>query len=337
MRLGWLTAPLLPMVAAFALAQVAPAPDAPPAEIVQSSAGAPLTRADLQSMKDAVNLYFVARSGHDRLVPDLTSADCSITEDSVEQTVQSFTAGEKQPLNVGILLDASLAEQRSLPLDQQALAAFLPRLLQRGDEAFAISFDVNVDLLSDLTGSRRKLQRAVESAGINSSTGNYANGTLPPIGKAKGTLLYDAIYLAANMLRHEPGRKVLIVLTSGVDQGSRKNRQEAIETAQRANAAVYVVLARDGGIDGVLEDSAGTPVRKVAEATGGRLFNTGGNGRKIQAALDEITAEVRGGYRAGYTPAAPAAAGAYRSVRVICRKNGKWVHVQVRQGVYGNR
>ena len=145
------------------------------------------------------------------------------------QTLKSFVAETNQPLTLGILLDTSGSQERVLPLEQEAGSQFLERVLRHKDEAFLLSFDVNVDLLQDFTNSARELAHAMDKAQINTAGGNGARGipglgggTVPTIGAPKGTLLYDAINLAANeKLNQETGRKAIILLTDGEDEGSR--------------------------------------------------------------------------------------------------------------------
>src|SRR5260370_41264714 len=76
-------------------------------------------------------------------------------------------------------------------------------------------------------------------AGLGAVTGN---------GQARGTLLYDAVYLAAHdKLHQEAGRKILILLTDGGYQGSQETLKTATEAAQKANAIIYVILIADRG------------------------------------------------------------------------------------------
>ena len=185
-------------------------------------------------------------------------------EDEKPQQLKSFTAQSDLPLSIGILLDTSLSQERVLPDEQKAASAFLRRILRPTDEAFLISFDVTVDLLADWTSNPDDLKRALDAAQINSSSGNYANGTLPSITKPKGTLLYDAVYLASNdKLRQESGRKAMVLLTDGQDEGSDEKLQSAIEAAQKADAVVYVLLISDSGIYGTLDFSSDGAMRKA--------------------------------------------------------------------------
>ena len=344
-------------VAASVLGQIAPAPDAPPTAPISSQPSHQIepyrpkqSNLKLRSTTNLVSLYFVARNalalngqdadghasnGNGALVTNLNEKDCHIYEDNVRQTMQGFSAETRLPLTLGILLDTSLSQQRVLPREQQAASAFLRQILRPGDEAFLLSFDVTVNLLADFTGSPGQLEHAMSETQINASSGNFANGTLPTIGRAKGTLLYDAVYLASHdEMRHETGRKAIIVLTNGQDEGSQENLRSAIEAAQKSDVIVYVLLISAPGIDGMLDLSGTGAMRKFAEATGGRVFRIGSDGKKMKAAFQEIESELRTQYQASYTPSNQIMDGAFRSLRVECQQNGKQLRIQARKGYY---
>ena len=282
-----------------------------------------------------VDLFFVVHDKAGKLVSNLTQADCNVFEDDKQQKLRSFAAQSDLPLSIGILLDTSVSQERVLPDEQKAAAAFLRRILRPTDEAFLISFDVTVDLLADWTGSPADLKQALDAAQINSSSGNYANGTIPSITKPKGTLLYDAVYLASNeKLRQESGRKAMVLLTDGQDEGSEEKLQAAMEAAQKADAVVYVLLISDPGFYGMLDFSSDGAMRKLVEATGGEVFPIGKNGKKLPAAFDTIESQLRTEYQATYTPSNTVQDGSYRRIRVACRQNGQPLKVQARQGYY---
>ena len=168
------------------VAQVAPSPDAPP----QGPAGDPNQDdqqqpvATLKVNVNLVSLYFTVHDKHGALIPHLTKDDFNVLEDKAPQKIKNFTAETDQPLTLGILLDTSGSQQNVLPLEQQAGAAFLSRVLRSKDEAFLISFDVNVDLLSDYTSNAHALARAMDKAEIN--TGSGGRWADMPIGHAPG-------------------------------------------------------------------------------------------------------------------------------------------------------
>ena len=307
------------------------APETPTVTHSAASSGIPTLHVSV----NLVNLFFVVRDKSGKLVPDLTRSDCNVFEDDKPQKLKTFTAQTDLPLSIGILLDTSVSQERVLPEEQKAASAFLQRILRPTDESFLISFDVTVDLLADWTSNPDDLKRALDAAQINSSSGNYANGTLPSITKPKGTLLYDAVYLASNdKLRQESGRKAMVLLTDGQDEGSDEKLQSAIEAAQKADAVVYVLLISDPGIYGTLDFSGNGAMRKLVEATGGEVFPIGKNGKKLPAAFDAIEKQLRTEYQATYTPSNAALDGSYRHIRVACQQNGQPLKVQARQGYY---
>ena len=248
----------LPGLVPAGWAQLAPSPDAPPVSTAPDTTPVQEAVATLKLSVNLVDLFFTVKDKEGNLVPHLTQNDCTISEDKVPQKLKSFVAETHLPLTLGILLDTSGSQQRVLPLEQDAGSQFLDRVIKSKDEAFLLSFDVNVDLLQDYTNSPRLLARAMSKAEINTAGGNGAGGmpgagggTIPTIGDPKGTLLYDAVYLASReKMNQEAGRKAMILLTDGDDQGSRVKINEAIAAAQKANVIIYTILIADRGFYG---------------------------------------------------------------------------------------
>jgi len=292
-----------------------------------------------------VDLFFTVKDNKGNLVPHLNQQNCSVQEDKAPQTLKSFVAETNQPLTLGILLDTSGSQQRVLPLEQQAGSQFLEQVLRSKDEAFLLSFDVNVDLLQDFTNNPRLLAHAMNKAEINTAGGNGAGGIpglgggpVPIHGDPKGTLLYDAIYLVANeKLNQEIGRKAMIILTDGEDEGSRTKIGDAIAAANRNNIIIYVILIADrafyGGFGfGYTGYSA---AKRISDETGGRIIDVGNNGPKLQAAFQQIEDELRTQYVASYTPSNTKQDGSFRHITVDCKGDaGENLKVQVRKGYY---
>ncbi len=330
-----------PLVSPAAWAQLAPSPDAPPVSTAPPPAPEDQSVATFKLQVNLVDLFFTVKDKNGNLVPHLTEGDCSVTEDKAPQTLKHFMAETNQPLTLGILLDTSGSQYDVLPLEQQAGSEFLDRVLKAKDQAFLLSFDVNVDLLQDFTNSAHLLTRAMSKAQINTAGGNGAagipgagGGTVPTYGTPKGTLLYDAVYLAANQkLNQETGRKAMIILTDGDDQGSNTKINDAIAAAQRSNAIIYVILIADTGFYGNfgMGYSGYSAAKKMADETGGRLINVGNNGKKLQAAFQQIEEELRTQYVASYTPTNAKLDGTFRHVAVSC---GNGMKVQVRKGYF---
>jgi VWFA-related protein len=222
-----------------------------------------------------------------------------------------------------------------LPLEQESGATFLRDVLTPKDEAFLISFDINVDLLADYTNRASDIKRALDKAQINTGAGT---GSVTGNGTPRGTLLFDAVFLAANeKLRQEAGRKVLVLLTDGGDQGSQETLKTATEAAQKANAIIYVILIADhafygGGFGSInLADSGARDMDQLATATGGRVINVGHDGKRLEDAFNQIQDELRTQYLASYTPTNGKADGTYRKIDLSC---GKGLKTQTRKGYY---
>ena len=332
----------LPGLSAVGWAQLAPSPDAPPVSNAPAPSPDETAVATLKMNVNLVDLFFTVKDKNGLLVPHLTRNDCTITEDKEPQTLKNFVAETNQPLTLGILLDTSGSQQNVLPLEQDVGAQFLQRVLRSKDEAFLVSFDVDVDLLQDFTNSPRELAHAMGKAEINTAGGNggagipgAGGGTVPTVGDPKGTLLYDAINLAANeKLNQESGRKAMIILTDGEDQGSRTKIGDAIAAAQKSNVIVYVILIADRGFYGGFNMGyyGYSAAKRISDETGGRLIDVGNNGKKLEAAFQQIEDELRTQYIASYTPTNAKLDGTFRKIAVQCQGDG--MKVQVRRGYY---
>src|SRR5580658_2725682 len=202
-----------------------------------------------------VSMLATVRDKHGHLVNNLTRDDFVLEQDGHPQTITYFTRDSDLPLALGLLVDTSMSQRRLLDQERDASHAFLDHVLRVDkDKAFIIHFDYEVELLQDLTSSRPKLEAALDQIGApefsnssNSSSGGDGGGDHGSHGHGGGgTLLYDAIYLASNeIMKKQQGRKAIIVLTDGVDRGSKETLLDAIATAQRADTLVYSILFAD--------------------------------------------------------------------------------------------
>jgi VWFA-related protein len=321
-------------------AQDAPSPDAPPPPSHAPAAAPEPMGPDAPTLKVNVNLVNVYFSVRDKngFVTSLRKDDCQVAEDHNSQVIKRMTQEKNLPLTIGILLDTSGSQTNVLPLEQDSGARFLREVLTPKDEAFLISFDVNVDLLSDFTDSPRELARAINKASINSASSSAGvpgiGGGPFPTSNPRGTLLYDAVYLAAHdKLQSQTGRKVVIILTDGQDEGSQLKIKDAIEAAQKANVIVYPILIADREqylMAGEMYMGS-SAMGALAQATGGRVINVGNSGRRLEDAFDQIQDELRTQYLLSYTPTNKNADGTYRKIELDC---GKGFKVQARKGYY---
>jgi VWFA-related protein len=312
-----------------------------------------------------VNLLATVRDNHGKIISNLAKDDFVLEEDGRPQTITYFSRESNLPLTLGLLVDTSLSQRRVLGQERNASYSFLDQMLREKDSAFVIHFDREVELLQDLTSSRKKLESALglleEPKASDSSGGTPGRRGIP--GRA-GTLLYDSVYLASNEeMRKQQGRKALIILSDGVDAGSKESLVTAIESAQRADTVVYSILfadeesrARPGGFGGVggigrrrgmggggrgggsryprQERPDGKKIlERISKETGGRLFEVSKK-QPVGDIYAQIEEELRSQYSLGYGPSAEAGPG-YHKILVTTKQ--KDLIVQTRDGYYVDR
>jgi VWFA-related protein len=311
-----------------------------------------------------VNLLATVRDNHGKIISNLAKDDFALAEDGRPQTITYFSRETNLPLTLGLLVDTSLSQLRVLDQERSASYSFLDQMLREKDLAFVIHFDREVELLQDLTSSRKKLESALgllEAPKAPDSNGG-APGRRGILGRA-GTLLYDSVYLASNEVMKKPqGRKALIILSDGVDAGSKESLVTAIESAQRADTVVYSILfageetrTRPGGFGGIggigrrggmggggrggprnprQERPDGKKIlERISKETGGRLFEVSKK-QPIGDIYVQIEEELRSQYSLGYTPGSEPGQGYHK---ILLTTKQKDLIVQTRDGYYADR
>jgi VWFA-related protein len=282
--------------------------------------------AQIRVQVNLVNLFATVRDKHKAIVTGLKMDDFQVLEDGQPQQITNFSVESNLPITLGLLIDTSGSEYFMLSAEKEAASRFLGRVMRKGDLAMVISFDVDVDLLADFTDDRSRLDRAINRAQINApgSSAIIAQGPLPTSGHG-GTNFYDAVYLAAHdKLAEETGRKAVVVLSDCEDTGSKLRLQDAIESAQRTDSVVHILLvAADGGDQNV--------ARKLSEETGGRMIVVRSE-KNLEQAFDQISEELRSQYTIGYVPTNKARNGAYRKIKVEMKN--KEYSALTRRGYY---
>ena len=294
---------------------------------------------DLPTIKvdvDLVNLMFTVRNKNNALISTLKKEDLTVYEDGKPQTTKYFTRETNLPLTLGLLVDVSGSQETLIPQEKYAAGQFFDQVLKPKDMAFLISFGADAELLQDSTSSAKLLKRGLEGLRLSTSVGGLHPGPVPTSAKQKGTILYDAVYLAANeKLKNEVGRKAIVLITDGVDYGSSYKLKDAIEMAHRADTIIYSIYYVDqrayygrgmtfgGGGDGDL--------KKMSEETGGRLFHVGRN-NTLEDIFKQIQEEMRSQYALAYSPTNEQRDGSFRKLEI--RPADKTLKVQARKGYY---
>lgn len=322
--------------AVLALVLTAAAQDSPP----QQDSSPQKEDKSVETFKvsvDVVNVFFNVKDGHGGLISGLKKEDFQMLEDGASQTIKYFSSESNQPLTLGILIDTSPSQLRVLGMEQEVGAQFLRQVMTPKDLAFLISFDTNVDLLQDFTSDTRQLRQAMRKARIGGGEvdlGGVGGNPVPTMGPRGGTNLYDAVYLAArDELAQETGRKAMILLTDGGENGSKVSLADAIEAAQKADVICYVLLVEDRALyyqQGWSFPGTGA-VKKIAEQTGGRAIEVGNKPEKLKEAFDQISNELRSQYNIGYTSTNTRKDGSFRKIEI---KSNQGYKIQARRGYY---
>jgi len=316
-----------------------------------------------------VNLLATVQDKHGKIVSTLTREDFTLNQDGHPQTIRYFAKETDLPLTLGLLVDTSMSQRRVLDQERSASHDFLDQVLREDkDKAFIIHFDREVELLQDLTSSRDKLYNALgllETPQHNHDSGSDSPDSGAPGGRRSshggGTLLYDAIYLASNeLMTKQQGRKALIVLSDGVDRGSKETLGSAVEAAQRADTLVYSILFKDdeaysrgggfgfpGGMGGGGMGRHGGGGRypqeprpdgkkvleQISKETGGELFEVSKK-QSISQIYSSIQEELRNLYNLGYTPDKADSSTGYHKILLTTKQ--KDLVVRTRDGYYAN-
>jgi VWFA-related protein len=198
---------------------------------------------------NVVNVLATVRNKQGQLVNNLTKDDFKLEDDGRPQTIRYFARVTDLPLTLGLLVDTSLSQRRVLEQERTASYTFLEDLLREWkDKAFIVHFDTEVELLQDLTSSRPKLEAALQKLEVPDARQQQTGGSNDPSQThwGGGTKLDDAVFLASDeLMSKQQGRKAIIILSDGVDQGSKVSLNRAIEAAQRSDTLVYTILFAD--------------------------------------------------------------------------------------------
>ncbi len=264
-----------------------------------------------------VNVVFTVADKKNRLIIDLTKDDFQVLEDNKPQTVRFFSRETDLPLRIGVLIDTSNSIRERIRFEQEAAIDFLDATLRPGkDKAYVVAFDVESQLVQDYTDDMEKLSQGIRNLQAGGGTG-----------------LYEAIYFACKekMLFFPPPepylRRVMILVSDGLDNQSEHTREEALAMAQRGEVTIFAISTNRSGLalrgDKVL--------RYFAEQTGGRAFFPF-EAADLAANFQEIARELRSQYSLGYVSSNPARDGTFRTITIEAREKG--THIRAKPGYF---
>lgn len=269
---------------------------------------------------DLVNVQFSVTDRRGRFIPGLKAEDFVLEEDGKRQDILHFDRENELPLTIGMLIDTSPSVQPVFAEEKETAVAFLESLLRADDLALVIGFDRSVTLVQDYTDRIRLLKTAIDELEIGG-----------------GTSLYDAIYLVCNeKLRHEAGRKTVILISDGEDTTSKAKFFEALVAAHQSDAVIYSISNSPRGFfargnPGALGGGDPGTLRKFSEETGGATFFVD-RGNSFKKLFDQIAQELRTQYSLGYISTNPNKDGKFRQIKIVPRDSSYMA--RTRKGYY---
>jgi VWFA-related protein len=256
-----------------------------------------------------------------RIVRDLKRKDFQISENGRPQTIKYFSRDTDLPLTLGLMVDTSMSQQRVMSSERVASFHFLDRVLRpKLDKAFIMQFDMAVRVPQPLTESLEKLEQALVfvDTPTRAQLREQAGG---------GTLLFDAVVQASkDIMAPLEGRKALIILSDGGENGSDSTLADAIGAAHLADTMVYSILFGGSEGKGILE--------RISRETGGGFFEVTKR-QTIDQVFDAIQDELRSQYDIGYVSDVPVRISEFRRIQLTA--DGKGLKVQARDRYWARR
>jgi VWFA-related protein len=286
-----------------------------------------------------VNILCSVRNKGNGLVGNLEKGDFQIFEDGKQMDIKYFTRETDLPLTIGLLVDTSKSQERLLDIERRAAYQFFSKVLRKKDLAFLMQFGAEAELLQDDTNSPKLLQDGLNQLRLSVPVGGLHPGPVPTMSSQAGTILFDAVYLAATeKLKGEVGRKTVVIITDGVDTGSKISRDKSVEAAQKSDVIIYSIDYEDpgayGGGFGTIRLGGGQgegDLRRMSGETGGRVFKVDRR-NSLDDIFRDLQDEMRSQYAIGYAPPNGKKDGSYHKIDIkVANKDYK---VQARKGYY---
>ena len=282
------------------------------------------TQAETETGEDVIkvdtNLVTIPVSVFDRnglYIPNLRQSDFKIFEDGKEQEIAYFGTTDK-PFTVILLIDTSPSTDYKIDEIRRAATSFVDQLKSE-DKVMVIEFDGNVHVLTEATGDRSRIYKAISRADFG-----------------EGTSLYDAVaFSLGKRLSTIEGRKAIVLFTDGVDTTSHKASYDStLGMAEEADALIFPIYYNTfsynpqggGGFPFPIMKPRGTRAEDyalgkkylddLADYTGGRVFRPEATPGGLTAAFEGIAEELRRQYNIGYVPADIGTPGQRKQIKV---------------------
>src|SRR5580658_158560 len=288
---------------------IVPTPEQP----LRPSEDADAQRGKIKVKVDLVSILASVLDDHNRPSPDLPVEAFQIYEEGVLQKIEAFESETQLPLDLALMIDASLSANKEIGFEKEAAAHFIRQVLRPGDRLSVFGFDENVTQIAAFSDNVSVLQAAVRR--------------IPP---GAGTSIYDAVLLGAKALerRGEDRRRVIILVTDAGETTSSADFEAARKEAVRSGALLYTIVIRPIKTESGRNTAGEHALTTITETTGGDMFFPD-TPKELDVIFDLIDRELRTQYRLGYYPMPRGPANTYRNIEVKVL-NGDY-HVRARK------
>jgi Ca-activated chloride channel family protein len=286
-----------------------------------------------------VSVPFTVTDKRNAYINDLKKEDIRVLEDNKPQQIFSIQHLTDLPLTMVLLMDTSLSQQLSLPEQISAANQFFRSVMKPNkDTAAIVTFEGDSDLVQRLTGDQHRLMAALDKVRINvpPDAQGGTTGGINPNSRAGSTAIFDAIYATVDdLLAHESGRRIIILLTDGQENSSRTKVQDAIKRAWQGEVQIYAVgvegAMRQGGYVEYSPINTGL-LNRICEDTGGRAFFPRRD-HDLTRAFQQLEDDMRQQYILSYSPVNAAHDGSFRTIKVeVATRND--LQVRHRRGYF---
>ncbi len=268
-----------------------------------------------ETVVNLVEVYVVVNDAEGKPITTLEPDDFVLRAGRREIPIERFAVAEDVPLVLGLAVDSSQSMWALMPDTRQAAARFLGNTLTRIDQAFVVDFDSRPRLLSDTTADVAELI-----------------GTLGKIQADGFTALYDAIQFSLVHLARDQGRRALVVLTDGDDQGSQSGYRRTFRTAGNTGVPIYVISMSQPEVPGA-RGPRKLDLEAITKASGGRVYYVASM-EAVFRAYGHIGEELRSQYMLGYSTSEPLTPREVQAIKVEPRdeRNDREVRMTVGRG-----
>jgi Ca-activated chloride channel family protein len=247
-----------------------------------------------------VNVLVSVLDENKRPAPNLPQEAFQVSEEGVPQKIEFFEPETKLPLDLALMIDASMSAHIDIQYERDAASRFIRQVLRPDDRMAVFSFDETVTQRTTFTEKVHTLEDAVAR-----------------IPDGAGTSIYDAVMLGSQALEKRGGerRRVIILVTDGGETTSHADFEAARRAALRGEVLLYTILVRTMKSENGRNTAGEHALQTITETTGGAMFFPD-SPQELPIIFDRIEAELRTQYRLAYYPYPRGAANSYRKIEV---------------------